>query len=355
MKKPMVSIVMSCYNHQKYVGEAIDSVLAQTYTDFEFLIVDDGSIDGSAEVIAGYDDERMIFYPCPNNTAFAAWEEVSTLAKGKYIAGLGSDDMWKSDKLEKQIAFLESHPEYDACFTWVETINEDSKVMDGTEEKTQWFNYTPIDSAALYKKLFMEGNSLAAPSFVLRNEVFQELGGYHFKYRQLQDYDLWMRYLHNHKLYIMPEKLLLYRWHESDEHANISAASDATIVRDRNEMMHIFRSQIEDIPDELFVEAFADNLMRKSLNTHEEVMCEKFLLMLNHPRTEAQQVGIDYYLTHIDEVKFADCLENIYGFSRADFFVMEVNRGLMLETQNLENAVKESCEMANKVIAYAKI
>lgn len=353
--QPMVSVIMSCYNHRKYVGEAIKSVLSQTYTDFEFLIADDGSTDGSVKVIKEYaEDERVTFYESQENTAFKVWEKLNHIAKGKYITYIASDDVWNADKLEKQVSFLESNVEYEACFTWIETIDGDSNIAKPEISLNKLFNTEQKGSAEWYKKLFMEGNSLSAPSFMMRTKVFQKLGGFHFQYRQLQDYELWLRYLLDHKLYVIPEKLVLYRWHENDSTSNISVLSGESIIRNWNETFHIYERQIEMIPDNFFKNAFMDNLLRKKAMTHEEIMCEKFFLMLNHPRIEAQQVGINYYLTHIDEDTFAKCLEETYGFSRADFYIMEVNRGIMKEMRDLEITVEQSKELSNTLISYVK-
>lgn len=355
---PMVSVIMSCYNHRKYVAEAIESVLAQTYSDFEFLIADDGSTDGAADVIRSYTDDRITFFEYDKNTAFAAWEEMNRIAKGKYVAYIASDDVWREDKLEKQVAFLEQNTEYEACFTWVETIDGESRIAEGKNSKNELFNTKQKSSEMWYKKLFLESNSLAAPSYMMKTDVFQQLEGFRFKYRQLQDYDLWLRYLLKHKLYVIQEKLTFYRWHANDGTANLSYLSNEAIISNWNESYHIFSEQIERIEDAFFVKAFEERLLNKACHTHEAVMCEKFFLMLNHPKQEAQQCAINYYLTHIDEESFRSCLEKNYGFSRADFYVMEVNRGIMTgmmtEMRELEKTTAQCIEMASTAIAYVE-
>ena len=107
MEQVLVSVVMPSYNHKQFVGKAIESVLKQTYTNFEFIIADDGSSDGSWDVISQYQDPRIKFLKYDENTAFGALEYAYGMAKGDYIATLASDDMWKEELLEKYIAFLE--------------------------------------------------------------------------------------------------------------------------------------------------------------------------------------------------------------------------------------------------------
>lgn len=354
ISKPLVTVVMPCYNHSKYVREAIESVLQQTYTEFEFLIADDGSTDDSAEIIKQFTDERIKFFEYDKNTCFRAWEELEHSARGKYITCIASDDVWRADKLEKQVAFLEENIEYEACFSWIETIDGDSRIIENESSISQNFNLEIGNSEEWFRRLFMASASLAAPSYMMKTNVYHQLGGFHFKYRQIQDYELWLRYLLNHKLAVLPEKLLYYRWHAKDETANISAPSTATLVRTFNEIHHMYSSIIEQIEDKLFIKTFYKQLLRKELNSHEEVMCEKFFLMINHPREEAQQSGIEYYLNHIDEKAFCMCLEELYSFTRADFHVIEANRGLMVKLCESNQMVEQYRELANTALSYVK-
>ena len=116
---PFVSILMATYNHGKYVSEAIESVLNQTYENFEFIITNDGSNDDTEEQIAKFEDKRIIYLSLDKNQGeYAALYNSYKLAKGKYIAIINSDDCWNSVKLTKQIKFLENNLNYSASFTW---------------------------------------------------------------------------------------------------------------------------------------------------------------------------------------------------------------------------------------------
>src|SRR3546814_9257192 len=111
---------MPSYNHARYVGAAIESVLAQTMADFELIIVDDGSSDNSRTIIAGYTDPRITFLPFEKNRgAYTVINDAMRLARGDYIAHLNSDDRFLPDKLERQVAFLETHPDIGICFSTV--------------------------------------------------------------------------------------------------------------------------------------------------------------------------------------------------------------------------------------------
>lgn len=116
MDKPLVSVVMPVYNREKYVGAAIESILSQTYTNFEFIIVDDGSTDHSVEVIQSYRDPRIRLIQLPNNQGISAARNAGNeLARGEFIAVMDSDDIALPQRLEKELAYLHKHPEIGLC------------------------------------------------------------------------------------------------------------------------------------------------------------------------------------------------------------------------------------------------
>ena len=116
MNKPLVSVVMPVYNREKYVGAAIESILAQTYTNFEFIIVDDGSTDHSVDIIQSYHDPRIRLIQLPQNLGVSqARNTGNALARGNYIAVMDSDDISLPSRFEKQLAFLSRHPDIGIC------------------------------------------------------------------------------------------------------------------------------------------------------------------------------------------------------------------------------------------------
>ena len=124
-KIPKVSVILTSYNHAAYIAAAIESVLNQTFTDFELLIIDDGSKDNSREIIKRFDDPRIkTFLYAENRGPVLAIRDAVNSARGKYIAVHHSDDLWALDKLDKQVKFLDANPNYAACFTLVEFVDE---------------------------------------------------------------------------------------------------------------------------------------------------------------------------------------------------------------------------------------
>ena len=122
---PKVTVVIPVYNREKYVGIAVDSILSQTFSDFELLVIDDGSIDRSIDVVLSYSDPRIRLVCNNTNLGVATTRNKGIqLARGEYLAFLDSDDWAYPERLAKQTAFLDNHPDYAAVGSWIEWMSE---------------------------------------------------------------------------------------------------------------------------------------------------------------------------------------------------------------------------------------
>ena len=262
MTKPKVSVILTSYNHAAYVAAAIESVLNQTFADFELLIVDDGSRDNSRDVIKNFDDPRIKnFLYAENRGAGVAVAEAMKFARGKYIAVHHSDDLWTPDKLEKQVAFLDANEKFAACFTWVEFVDERGNFYEPDDDdfykkvfeqpnrsRTEWLNY-----------FFYNTNCLCHPSAMLRREVYAkynllETNGFW----QLPDYLMWIRLCFREEIFILPERLTKFRLRRLRQE-NFSATTFDKIVR--GELEHFFLAQevVEHFTDdEFFLRVFPE-------------------------------------------------------------------------------------------------
>jgi len=166
---PKISVVMAVYNGEKYLREAIDSILNQTFNDFEFIIINDGSTDDSAEIIKSYNDPRIILIQQENKGLAAALNEGIKIAKGKFIARMDADDISLKTRLEKQIQFMEAHPEYVAIGSWSNHISADGDYL-----------YTckmPLESSALKDEL-PDKCPFIHTSVLMRTDEVQSVVGY---------------------------------------------------------------------------------------------------------------------------------------------------------------------------------
>jgi len=222
-----VSVILTSYNHAKYLPASIESVLNQTFQDFELIIVDDASTDESWSIIQRYTDPRI--QTCQNSsneyTVYGINKAISERASGEYIAIHHSDDMWDPSKLEKQIAYLDHHPEVGAVFTGLTPVNE----AGGSFTDRSRFNFGLFDqpNRSRYEWLyyfFRYGNALCHPSVLIRKICYQECGLYKNGMVQLPDFDMWVRLCLKFEIHVMAEKLVLFRVRE-----NMANSSSPTI------------------------------------------------------------------------------------------------------------------------------
>ena len=204
MTNPMISVVMPVYNGEKYLREAIDSILNQTYTDFEFIILNDGSTDRTEEIILSYDDPRIVYVKNDKNLQIVkTLNKGIALAKGKYIARMDADDISLPERFEKQIGFMEQNLDISVCGSYLRTI--------GGSQQHLW-TY-PISPESIRVALVFY-SPLAHPSVMIRKKFFH-LKKYTIEYQNAEDYFLWASCMFTHKFANLPEVLLLYRLHNN--------------------------------------------------------------------------------------------------------------------------------------------
>ena len=127
MEEMKISVVMSCYNSERFLRQSIDSILMQSYREFEFIIWNDGSTDSTEEIIKSYHDERIRYFYAPNQGLGSALAAACKEARGRYIARMDDDDIAMPNRLDKELAFLELHPDYILVSCLCEFITEEGK------------------------------------------------------------------------------------------------------------------------------------------------------------------------------------------------------------------------------------
>lgn len=199
---PKVSVILPVYNCEQYIFETIQSVLNQTFTDFELLIVDDCSTDKTVAIIKEFDDDRIQLTLKEKNTGYTnSLNYAISIAKGQYIARMDGDDICVSTRFEKQVAFLDANPNIILCGSAIQIIGTNTVLRH------------PSNHEAIKVKLCF-GTAFYHPSVMGRVEVFQA-NPYDKKYEPAEDYDLWTRLVFQGQLANLEEVLLLYRVHEN--------------------------------------------------------------------------------------------------------------------------------------------
>lgn len=206
MNPPSISVAMSVYNGERFLATAIDSVLAQTFADFEFLIVDDGSSDASGAIIDAYAarDPRIRAIRRENRGLIASLNQLLSEARAPLVARMDDDDIACPERFARQHAFLQEHPDYGVVSTWSHDIDADGNPL-ATPELDH-----PTDHEGFLEALH-HSTPLCHPSVVYRRDLVLGIGGYHAAFRHCEDYDLWLRLADVTRLCSIPERLMKYR------------------------------------------------------------------------------------------------------------------------------------------------
>ena len=317
-----ISILLSNYNGEKYLEQAIESVLAQTYGDFEFIIVDDASTDGSRAIIDRYNDERIVrHYSDKNRNLAYSLNLAIELAKGEYIARIDSDDIWEADKLEKQIAYMEEEPECVACFTKVNLIGTDSEsVNEKYSDLFRLFNETEnMTQKEWIRYFFYTGNRLCHSSVIIRRSVLDDAGGgFNIAYVGAEDYELWTRLVRKHPIHVMEDRLVRYRWEESD--SKISGFENGKQYQFLNICMLVRKKLMETITDDELMEFFKEDFYCSDSHTKDELKCERAYILLKCGGENNNFLGTDKYEELLRDPKMLRLLEEKMGFELTKYY-----------------------------------
>lgn len=255
---PVISVVMSVYNAEKYLDEAIESILNQTHKDFEFIIINDGSIDKSLEIIEKYkqQDERIVLISRENKGLIASLNEGIEKARGKYIARMDADDISLPKRFEEQLKIMENDKEIVVCGSWINVFGENRK-----EKISKYFQYDKQIKANLIMSC-----CFAHPSVMMRRDAFVDNNiWYDENFKNAEDYHLWTQLAKVGKFYNTPKVFLNYRFLETS----------MTRVADKNELQ---RKQVY------------TNIFAEALN------------LIDYKRTK-EEIELSFIISHKDRIK----------------------------------------------------
>jgi len=207
---PLVSIIVSCYNHEKYIEECILSIVNQTYKNIELIVIDDGSSDNSPAILAKLQKQYGFFLEIQSNMGIAKTlnKAIRQYAHGKYIDGCGSDDFLALDKIEKQVAFMENHPECSMVFGKTYMVDEKSQII----ENLVIFKSFPEAVKNIRFEELLDNNFIPALTIMHTREIWDKCGGYN-ENMSIEDYDMWLKIAYNGKIVYLNEFFAYYRWH----------------------------------------------------------------------------------------------------------------------------------------------
>ena len=236
IKHPRISVVMPLYNGEKYLREAIDSILNQTYANFELLLINDASKDSTENIILSYDDSRIIYVKNEENLGLIkTLNKGFDLSRGEFIARMDQDDISTPDRFEKQVSIFEKNSKIGVCGTLFTPFGKDGK-------------FKTIDHPELHKDIkihLLTACVIGHPTVMLRKDVVENLR-YDENYQAAEDYELWTRLVKSTEFYNIQESLLHYRIHET----NMSVLENTTQIENTkkitgNQLKHIGIDNVE--------------------------------------------------------------------------------------------------------------
>lgn len=274
---PKISVLMPAYNSEKFIAEAIESILNQTFSDFELIIINDGSTDNTAKIIRQYakQDSRIKFIDNKKNSGLiAVLNQGLDLCSAEYIARMDSDDISRPERFAKQVAYLDAHPDVAVVGGWHKEF--------GTAAHMDIHKY-PHNSAIL--DFIILNNPMSHPTAMIRTSVLREHKIYYDKrYIHAEDYDFWYQISKHAPLHNLQEVLLDYRCHGN----NVSIASHDIQVQSSNAIKQKIINDLTNIP---VVAETLDHMGRETIR--------RFYLMNFIPIIRIKQYGIaktKYYL-----------------------------------------------------------
>lgn len=320
---PLVSVSMLTYNHEKYIAEAIRSVLNQSCRNLELVIVDDGSTDGTPQIIASFDDPRIVSIRQTNQGPSVAANRAYQTCRGRYIALMSGDDVCHPDRLERQLSEY-ARGGTRMLFSAVDLIDDEGRPLVPPSPLHDLFEVRPASRAQLYRRFFDKGNFINAITGFTETHFMQTYGMCDPCLLQLQDLDLWIRLLKSHDVCIMPQSTLNYRIRGDGQ--NLSGqGTDQWVWRNRrvrcaNELFLIMRRFFDDVSPELFYEAFHDELLRPDCMHPIAMRCEQAFLLVRSLSTYQQLAGIEKFHELFADPEQAAVLQRDYQFGLPAFY-----------------------------------
>jgi glycosyltransferase involved in cell wall biosynthesis len=228
---PEIAVIMPVLNGQKYIGEAVESIAAQTFQNFELIVVNDGSTDGTCDQLErfrGRIDLKCIHHSSPQGIARSVNDGIQK-ASGKFIAFLDHDDLWLPDFLQTQLAHLEQHPDVGMVHSDFQTIDTNGSIIEASVAKCRERQRV---SGFVFANLFME-SFIVGNSVLIRKECFDRLGGFDETLR-IGDYHMWLRVARHYKIDYTPKVLTKYRQHQTQDSRSYATGDPPGLMAIRN-------------------------------------------------------------------------------------------------------------------------
>ena len=317
---PLISVVLITYQHEKYIAEAIQSILDQTFEDFELIIVNDGSTDRTDEIIKTFLDNRITYIYQENQGPSIASNNGILASRGKYIALISGDDVCYPQRLEVQYKHLSDFGKKIA-FSWIDVIDDDSQPLN--EHFVQsYFNLPSRTRAEILNSFFMKGNDLCGVSVMAERQILLEAGLFNLASIQMQDFDMWIKIVKKYDISVIEEKLIKYRVRSNSGNLSLDPSNS---IRSTFEGYHIYKNIFNDITIDLFKLSFSHQIKRTNFQEGYEYELEKAFLYLSHSLPLFQSIGVEKLFNLLQNEEILSVAKDKYEFGLPELYKLTKN------------------------------
>ncbi|MEH1821866.1 MAG: glycosyltransferase [Nostoc sp.] len=363
LSNPLISVTMATYNHEKYIGEAVESILNQTYTNFELIIVNDGSNDKTDEIIRKFRDERITYIYQENQGTSSAMNRAILDSRGKYIAFMSGDDISYPHRLETEYNYLVTS-EKKIVFSWVDFIDENSQIITDSHYAENLFNHPNRTRSEILRHFFFHGNYINAVTGLIYRELLLDAGLFNVAAIQIQDWEMWLKLIEKHEIHILPDQLIKYRIRDIGN--NLSSPSN--FIRADFEVQQLYRRIFNNVPKDIFEAAFSDQIRKYKFSDGIEYELEKAFLYLQHNSTSVQIIGCEKLFDLLQDINILSWSISEYNFTLIDFYQLTnkidflnkkilsiIHDKFLLKEEQLENAKFALIEANYKIKQNAEL
>lgn len=316
---PKISVILITYNHEKYIAEAINSILLQTYPDFQLIIVDDGSSDNTLKIIREYNDPRIIVVEQVNSGPSIALNTGIGKSSGKFIALMSGDDVSLPNRLMTQIEQIELQ-NADMLFALPQIIGPDSKILNNNISHV-FFNHEFETTAELFRLLFYSGNFLCAPTCFSRRSAIEKVGQFKRGMIQLQDFDYWVRACKNDLVIKLNKNpVLQYRFLFG---ANLSGHRNTNRILAETKIL--YRSFFDHAPSKLLHDSFGEKISMDAAENDRKLEIDKSFLLLGHSTLDIKAIGIERIIMQLEDDETYKILTTERNLDMAWFFELAMS------------------------------
>ncbi|NQT30024.1 MAG: glycosyltransferase [Candidatus Saganbacteria bacterium] len=222
MSKPKVSVCIPVYNTEKYIGESVNSILNQSYKDFEFVIVDNCSTDATFEILESIKDPRIKLYRNDKNIGSPQnWNRCLELATSEYIALYHADDIYSPTILEEEVKLMDKHHEVGVVFAFVEYLNQSGRHYDDPKLPDIFDEINIYDFNTTLNLMMKHACFFVCPTAMFRKDIIDSVGGFDYRgYKFTFDLDMWLRIAEKSKIGLINKNLIKYRLHATQNSLN---------------------------------------------------------------------------------------------------------------------------------------